>query len=105
MLKCKVVRPVAVMVTELRYFSRGSPQSVVLFPLLWVLAVNQLLRSMEEEGGCRVIAYADDLTVIVNGKFPQTLSDLMQSGLWRIVKSVIDVWASTHRKLSSFFSL
>lgn len=36
--------------------------------------------------GCKVITCADDLAVIVNGEFHQTLWDIMQSGLRRIGK-------------------
>ncbi|XP_036322108.1 uncharacterized protein LOC118736115 [Rhagoletis pomonella] len=32
-------------------------------------------------GGSKVIAYADDLAVVVSGKFPQTLCDIMQDRL------------------------
>lgn len=33
------------------------------------------------KGGCKGIAYAEDLAVIVIGEFPQTLRNIMQSGM------------------------
>lgn len=64
-----------------RFVSRRAPQGGVLSPLTWVLAVNQLLRNMAEEGGCNVIASADNLVLVVGGKFPQILCDIMQGKL------------------------
>jgi len=42
------------------------------------IAVNKLLRILEGEG-CKVVAYADNVAIIFNGKYPQTLCDLMTS--------------------------
>ena len=38
---------------------KGTPQGGVLSPLLWNIAVNDLLRKLVFEG-CKVVAYADD---------------------------------------------
>jgi len=62
--------------TQTRQVNRGTPQGGVLSPLLWNIAVNKLLRILEGEG-CTVVAYADDVAIIFNGKYPQTLCDLM----------------------------
>jgi len=51
---------------------RGTPQGAVLSPLLWVLVVNKPL-SLLEEAGTKVVAYADDVVILLQGKFPQTL--------------------------------
>jgi len=66
--------------TQTRLVNRGTPQGGVLSPLLWNIAVNKLLRILEG-GGCNVVAYADDVAIIFNGKYPQTLCDLMTAKL------------------------
>jgi len=63
-----------------RNVSRGTPQGGVLSPLLWVLVVNKLL-SLLEETGTKVVAYADDVVILLQGKFPQTLCNLMETAL------------------------
>jgi ribonuclease HI len=45
---------------------RGTPQGGILSPLAWNLALNQLL-SHRLPVGCSIIAYADDLLLIVRG--------------------------------------
>jgi len=40
----------------------------------------KLLRILKG-GGCKVVAYADDVAIIFNGKYPQTLFDLMTAKL------------------------
>jgi len=47
---------------------------------LWNIAVNKLLRILQG-GGCKVVVYADDVAIIFNGKYPQTLCDLMNAKL------------------------
>jgi len=63
-----------------RNVSRGTPQGGVLSPLLWVVVVNQLL-SLLEKAGTKVVAYADDVVILLQGKFPQTLCNLMETAL------------------------
>jgi len=58
--------------SQIRLVNRGTPQGGVLSPLLWNIAVNKLLPIPEGEG-CKVVAYADDVAIIFNGKYPQTL--------------------------------
>jgi len=60
--------------TQTRLVNRGTLQGGV--ALLWNIAVNRLLRILEG-GGCKVVAYADDVAIIFKGKYPQTLCDLM----------------------------
>jgi len=55
--------------TQTRLVNRGTPQGGVLSSLLWNIAVNC----------CK--AYADDVASIFNGKYPQTLCDLMTAKL------------------------
>ncbi|XP_044317430.1 uncharacterized protein LOC123038043 [Drosophila rhopaloa] len=66
--------------TQTRLVNRGTPQGGVLSPLLWNIAVNKLLRILEG-GGCKIVAYADDVAIIFNGRYPQTLCDLMTAKL------------------------
>jgi len=62
--------------TQTRPVNRGNPQGGVLSPLLWNIAVNKLLRILQG-GGCKVVAYADDVAIIFNGKYPHRLCDPM----------------------------
>jgi len=65
--------------TQSRLVNRGTTQEGVLSPLLWNIAVNKLLRILEG-GGCKEVAYVDDVVIIFNGKYP-TLCDLMTAKL------------------------
>jgi len=57
--------------------SRGCPQGGVLSPLLWCLVVNELLARLSE-GGVYTQGYADDICLLAVGKFPSTVSGLIQ---------------------------
>jgi len=52
----------------------------VFSPLLWVIVFNKLL-SLLEVAGTKVVAYADDVVILLQGKFPQTLCNLMETAL------------------------
>jgi hypothetical protein len=57
----------------------------VLSPLLWNLVVEELL--VEASGpGFNMLGYADDIVIIVQGKFAHTVGALMQSALNMVVK-------------------
>jgi len=60
--------------------SRGCPQGGVLLPLLWCLVVNELLVRLNE-GSVYAHGYADDICLLAVGKFPNTVSGLIQWGL------------------------
>jgi len=60
-----------------RNVSRGTLQGGVLSPLLSVIVVNKLISLLEEAG--RRVAYADDVVFLLQGKFPQTLCNLMET--------------------------
>ena len=67
--------------------SRCFPQRGVLLPLLWCLVVDDLLARFSE-GGVFVQGYTDDTCLLAVGKFPNTVSGLMQwalstAGIWR----------------------
>ena len=63
-----------------RSVQRGTPQGGVLSPLLWLLVVDTILSQLTQDG-TKVIAYADDIVVIVTGKYPDILSDLLTNSL------------------------
>ncbi|WP_333765264.1 reverse transcriptase domain-containing protein, partial [Streptomyces sp. IBSBF 2390] len=61
-----------------RLTQRGTPQGGVISPFLWLLVVNDLLMKLEREH-ISAVAYADDVFVIIKGKFVNTLTNLMSS--------------------------
>ncbi len=58
----------------------GCPQGGNLSPLLWNLVIDGLLRSLRREG-YHVYGYADDIVIIVVGKYPNIVRQLMQRAL------------------------
>ena len=60
--------------------SRGCPQGGVLSPLLWCLVVAELLTRLRE-GDVYSQGYADDICLLVVGKFPNTVSGFIQWAL------------------------
>jgi hypothetical protein len=65
----------------------GCPQDRVLSPLLWNLVVDRFLVATNDLG-FSTFGYADDIVIIVQGKFAHTLRELMQDAL-----SVMVEWA------------
>ncbi|KAJ4450579.1 hypothetical protein ANN_28739 [Periplaneta americana] len=61
----------------------GCPRGGVLLPLLWDLVVDALFRELNK-AGYLAIGYADDIAVIVKGKFPTTVIDMLQVALKNI---------------------
>ena len=68
--------------------SRGCPQGGISSPLLWCLVVNDLL-SRVNEGGVYTQGYAGDICLLTVGKFPNTVSGLIQ---WAL--PTIEVWCN-----------
>jgi hypothetical protein len=68
--------------------SRGCPQGGVLSPLLWCLVVNDLLTRLSGSG-VFIQGYADDICLLAVGKFPNTVSGLLQ---WAF--STIETWCN-----------
>ena len=60
--------------------TKGCSQGGVLFPLLWSLVVDDLLISLEERG-FEVIGFADDVVIMVRGKYDSVISERMQFAL------------------------
>jgi hypothetical protein len=61
----------------------GCPQGGVLLPLLWSLVVNDLLRELNDKG-YYTIGYADDIAILIQGKFPSTVSEYIQMALYTV---------------------
>jgi len=57
--------------------SRGCPQGEVLSPMLWCLVVDDLITRLSRSG-IFIQGYADDIRLPAVGKFPNTVSGLMQ---------------------------
>lgn len=60
--------------------TRGTPQGGVISPLLWLLVVNGILRTLNASG-IKVVAYADDVIIMATGKFIDTVSDVLGNSL------------------------
>jgi hypothetical protein len=94
--------------------SRACPQGGVLSPLLWCLVVDDLIARLSM-GGVYSQDYADDIYLLAVGKFPNTVSELMQRALHTVEKWCGRVGLSLNpdktdlvvftrkRKLSGFF--
>ena len=66
---------------------KGCPQGGVLSPLLWNLVVDRLL-TVTNDLGFNTFGYADDIVIIVQGKFAHTVREIMQNAL-----NVVAKWA------------
>jgi hypothetical protein len=71
--------------------SRGCPQGGVSSPLLWCLVVNDLITRLSGSG-VFIQGYADNICLIAVGKFPNTVSGLIQ---WAL--STIEIWCNDVR--------
>lgn len=63
-----------------RRVSRGTPQGGVLSPLLWLLVMDKILKKLQELG-ITAVAYADDLAILVSGKYIHIISEIMGRAL------------------------
>ncbi len=70
--------------------SRGSPQGGVLSPLIWNFIMDTLLSTFQGKA-VAVCGYADDIILLVGGKDPATLVDLMQQAL-----NTVSAWGTKH---------
>ena len=68
---------------------RGTPQGGVLSPLLWLLVVNTVLKKLDENY-FKVVAYADDVAIIISGIFPNVICSKMNTAL-----RMISDWAKS----------
>jgi hypothetical protein len=65
--------------------ARGYPQGGVLSPLLQSLVVDGLLWGLDSNG-YYTIGFADDIAILINGKFPHTVSEVLQTSLCTVQK-------------------
>jgi hypothetical protein len=70
--------------------TKGCPQGGVLSPLLWSLVVDELLVGLNQRG-IYAQGYADDICLLAKGKFPNTISGLMQ---WAL--DFVEEWCDGH---------
>lgn len=77
--------------TLLYYFSKGCPQGSCLGPFLWLVLLETLLGEFEEEE-CELVAYADDVLLIIWAKSRANLEYIGNQAL----KS-IEGFANTNR--------
>jgi hypothetical protein len=66
-----------------RRATRGTPQGGVISPLLWLIVINNILLQFKEKG-IKMIAYADDVVILITGKDLPTIRDLMERALREI---------------------
>jgi hypothetical protein len=60
--------------------ARGCSLGGVLSPLLWSLVVDDLLWGLNSNGNYTV-GHADDIAILITGKFLQTVSEVLQTAL------------------------
>jgi hypothetical protein len=70
--------------------ARGCPQGGVLSPLLWSLVMDELVEGLNEKGCC-TLGYADDIAILVSGRFPYTVSELLQEALSMVQQWLIEL--------------
>lgn len=59
---------------------KRCPQGGVLSPLLWSFVVDDLLKKLTDQG-FEVIGYADDVAIVIRGKYEYTISNRLQAAL------------------------
>ena len=64
--------------------TQGSPQGGILSPLVWNLIMDSLLCTFNDSDPVRVIGYADDILLYINGNDPATMKNLMQKTLKKV---------------------
>jgi hypothetical protein len=52
-------------------------------PLLWSLVVDELVGGLNGIG-YYTLGYADDIAILIHGKFPNTVSELQQEALSKV---------------------
>ena len=64
---------------------RGSPQGGVLSPLIWNMIMHALMPSFQEGPG-KAEGYADDILLMASGKDPNTLAQIMQRAINKVLR-------------------
>jgi hypothetical protein len=61
--------------------ARGCPQGGVLSLLMWSLVVDDFIWCLKSDG-YYTVGYADDIAILINGKFSHTVSEILQTALY-----------------------
>ena len=88
MLKSRIVTANLGNSVKSKQVGRGTPQGGVISPLLWLIVINSILIDLDRKG-IKVVAYADDVVILVSGLFPDVISDIMSTAL-----GLLDNWAT-----------
>ncbi len=64
--------------------ARGSPQGGVLSPLVWNLIMDEFL-SQFQKGPVKVLGYADDILLYIEGTEPMSMGELLQPALLKVI--------------------
>lgn len=64
-------------------------------PLIWVIALDDILKELENEG-VKVVAYADDIVILTSGEFLNVISEVAERALRKVKKP--KVYVAIHRK-------
>ncbi|XP_053699476.1 uncharacterized protein LOC128746453 [Sabethes cyaneus] len=78
MLSSREISAVLGNTTLTRKTTKGCPQGGVLSPLLWSLVVDELLKNLTEQG-FEVVGFADDVVILVRGKFDIMISTVLST--------------------------
>jgi hypothetical protein len=68
--------------------AKGCLQGGVLLNLLWSLVVDELLCELNDND-YYTVRYEDDIAILINRKFPQTVSEVLQTALGIVEQSMI----------------
>ena len=80
--------------------AKGCPQGGVLSPLLWSLVVDDLLVMLEGDG-FKVQGYADDVAILIGGKFEETVSERLQVALNIVSRWCVGIGLNINPKKST----
>ena len=80
MLKSRIITASLGNSVKSKQVERGTPQGGVISPLLWLIVVNTILMELGNRG-IKVVAYADDVVILLSGMFPDVISDIMSGAL------------------------
>ncbi len=89
---CIIWGPIHIVLKEwgLRIFQAPSPRGGVLLPLLWTIVVDSLFYKLSD-AGFEVQGYADDLDIVVRGKFDSIIHDRMI-----VAMDTVSGWCQEH---------
>jgi ribonuclease HI len=72
-----------------KQINRGTPQGGVISPLLWLLVVDEVINELSMQG-IQVVAYADDLVILVSGICLATIREITERAL-----KILSAWTVT----------